>query len=78
MEDESIESDLSFGDFMMARCFCPKHGKLDFEDIYIQNGLPVCNKCKSPLEFGEVKPRRVEKPAAKRRRNKRKAVKKKR
>lgn len=47
---------------MLARCFCPKHGKLDFDDIHIDAGLPVCKKCKSPLEFGKVKPKRVGKP----------------
>ena len=47
----------------MARCFCPKHGKLDFDDVLIDEGQPVCKKCKSPLEFGKVRPRRLEKRA---------------
>jgi hypothetical protein len=50
---------------MLARCFCPKHGKLDFDDVFIEAGRPVCKKCKSPLDFGKVRPRSVEKPKAK-------------
>jgi hypothetical protein len=42
---------------MQAKCFCPKHGKLDFEDIVIRNGAPTCGKCSSELQFGTVKPR---------------------
>ena len=44
---------------MKARVFCPKHGKLRLEDIVIKDGTPICKKCKSKLEFGEVRPRRV-------------------
>jgi hypothetical protein len=44
---------------MKAKCFCPKHGKLSFEQIIIKNREPVCSKCSSILEFGNVKPRKV-------------------
>ena len=37
--------------------FCPKHGKLTFDQIVIKDGRPVCNKCYSELEFGTVRPR---------------------
>jgi hypothetical protein len=39
--------------------FCPKHGKLDFDDVIVKNGKPVCRKCRAVLEFGKVKPRKV-------------------
>jgi len=58
---------------MQARCFCPEHGKLEFDDIRIKNGLPICAKCARPLEFGVVRPRPVSalkaKPKAKKRRS---------
>jgi len=57
---------------MQARCFCPKHGKLDFDNIIIQGGLPTCKKCRSTLEFGKVVPRRVEKAPKKKKRKRRK------
>lgn len=44
---------------MEARMFCPTHGKLEFEDVVIKNGMPVCRKCMSVLEFGKVRPRPV-------------------
>ncbi len=44
---------------MEARMFCPNHGKLDFEDVIIKNGIPTCRKCMSALEFGKVQPRSV-------------------
>ncbi|MFH1623207.1 MAG: hypothetical protein ABIA12_01670 [Candidatus Aenigmatarchaeota archaeon] len=47
---------------MQARCFCPEHGRLEFDDIRIKNGLPICAKCARPLEFGVVRPRPVAKP----------------
>jgi len=50
---------------MQARCFCPEHGKLEFDDIRIKNGLPICAKCSRTLEFGVVRPRPVEKKKAK-------------
>ena len=40
-----------------ARCKCPKHGKLSFENIVIKKGKPLCAKCHSVLEFCVVKPR---------------------
>jgi hypothetical protein len=46
---------------MLARCVCPKHGKLSMDDIVIKNNIPVCRKCSSPLEFCNVKPRKVKK-----------------
>lgn len=46
---------------MQAKMFCPKHGKLDFDDVAIKKGMPICRKCQSALEFGKVLPRRVEK-----------------
>jgi len=42
---------------IQARCFCTKHGKLDFENILIKNGVPICAICSSELEFGTVRPR---------------------
>jgi hypothetical protein len=44
---------------MQARCFCPEHGRLDFENILIKNGIPVCAKCQAVLEYGKVMPRPV-------------------
>jgi hypothetical protein len=44
---------------MQARCFCPEHGKQDFDGIVIKNGTPMCMKCMKPLEFGKVQPRPV-------------------
>jgi len=46
---------------IQARMFCKEHGKLDFEDIIIKNGTPTCAKCGSILEFGTVRPRKIEK-----------------
>lgn len=62
---------------MLARCFCPKHGKLEFDDIYIDHGKPICRKCRSVLEFGKIKPRYIEKPTKKRKRRKRRKTKRK-
>lgn len=42
---------------MKARCFCPEHGKCDFDQIAIKNGVPICVKCSKELEFGTVRPR---------------------
>jgi hypothetical protein len=50
---------------MQARCFCPEHGRLGFEDIIIKNGTPTCAKCSKPLEYGKVLPRPVVAVAAK-------------
>jgi hypothetical protein len=44
---------------MKAKMFCPSHGKLDFSEIVIKNGTPVCLKCSSVLEFGTVRPRKL-------------------
>ena len=44
---------------MQAKCMCPQHGKLEFDDIIIKNGNPTCRKCMSVLEFGKIQPRRV-------------------
>lgn len=44
---------------MQARCVCPIHGRLKLDEIIIKNGLPVCIKCSSILEFGTVKPRKL-------------------
>jgi hypothetical protein len=50
---------------MQARCFCPEHGKQDFDGIVIKAGVPMCVKCMKPLEYGKVMPRPVlAKPAA--------------
>jgi len=57
---------------MQARMFCPKHGKLSLDDVIIKNGLPICRKCQSTLEFGKVMPRRVEAVKKKRRKKKKK------
>jgi len=46
-------------DYMKAKCFCPKHGKLSLEQITIKNGSPICGKCSSVLEFADVKPRKA-------------------
>lgn len=42
---------------MQAKCYCPEHGKLDFDQIAIKNGAPICVKCSKELQFGIVKPR---------------------
>lgn len=42
---------------MQARCFCPNHGKLEFDEVMIKNGNPMCCKCSAELQFGTVKPR---------------------
>lgn len=42
---------------MQAKTFCPNHGRLEIDQISIKNGLPICNRCASPLEFGMVRPR---------------------
>ncbi len=42
---------------MKARCFCPKHGKLNLEEIVIKDHTPLCAKCHSVLEYCIVKPR---------------------
>lgn len=42
---------------MKAKMFCPEHGKLDFDQIVIKNGVPICFKCLKELEFGTVRPR---------------------
>ena len=61
---------------MLARCFCPKHGKLELDAIQIINGQPICQKCKSVLEFGKVRPRSVEKSSPKKKRKRRRKRKK--
>ncbi|MEM5853609.1 MAG: hypothetical protein QW228_04545 [Candidatus Aenigmatarchaeota archaeon] len=43
--------------FIKARCFCPKHGKLGLDEILVKNGVPVCSKCYTELQFCEVRPR---------------------
>ena len=40
-----------------AKCKCPKHGRLSFENIVIKKGKPLCAKCHAVLEFCIVKPR---------------------
>ena len=45
---------------MQAKIFCPTHGKLEFDEIVIKNGVPVCGKCRAELVFGNVKPRKLE------------------
>lgn len=62
---------------MQARCFCPEHGRLGFENILIKNGIPVCAKCSKPLEFGKVMPRPVAAAKPKPKMKSRKARKKK-
>jgi len=57
---------------MKARMFCPKHGKLSLDDVIIKNGLPICRKCQAVLEFGKVKPRRIEAAKEKKKRRKKK------
>lgn len=52
---------------MQARIFCPKHSKLSLDDVVIKNGVPICRKCQSVLEFRKIKPRRVEKPVKRKR-----------
>jgi hypothetical protein len=42
---------------MQAKCYCPKHGRLDFDGIMIKNGTPICSRCSAELQFGVVKPR---------------------
>ena len=42
---------------MKAKCYCPKHGKLKFEDIIIKDYTPLCAKCHSVLEFCDIRPR---------------------
>ncbi|MEM7825458.1 MAG: hypothetical protein QW412_01185 [Candidatus Aenigmatarchaeota archaeon] len=42
---------------MKAKCFCPKHGKLSFDEIVIKDHTPLCAKCHSVLDFCTVKPR---------------------
>jgi hypothetical protein len=42
---------------MLARCYCPEHGRLGFDEIVIKNRTPICSKCSKALEFGTVKPR---------------------
>jgi hypothetical protein len=44
---------------MKARMFCPTHGKLDFDQIQIKNGTPICCKCSAELVFGTVRPRKL-------------------
>lgn len=57
---------------MQARMFCSKHGKLSLGDVVIKNGLPVCRKCQAVLEFGKVRPRRVEAAAKKKKKRRKK------
>ncbi len=46
---------------MKAKCVCPAHGQLPMEQITIRNGNPVCGKCHAPLDFGDMRPRKVKK-----------------
>lgn len=46
---------------MLAKCYCPRHGRLDLNEIVIKNGVPVCAKCSAELEFANVKPRKLKK-----------------
>lgn len=55
---------------MKAKMFCPTHGKLTFDEIIIKNGIPICARCSSPLEFGIVKPRKLKSLKKKRKRRK--------
>ena len=42
---------------MQAKTVCPNHGRLEIDQISIKNGVPICSRCSSPLEFGVVRPR---------------------
>ena len=42
---------------MQAKTVCPTHGRLEIDQIVIKNGIPVCNRCSSELQFGTVRPR---------------------
>jgi hypothetical protein len=42
---------------MQAKTVCPTHGRLEIDQIVIKNGIPVCGKCSSELQFGVVRPR---------------------
>ncbi|HLC39477.1 MAG TPA: hypothetical protein VJJ76_01195 [archaeon] len=42
---------------MQAKTFCPNHGRLEIDQIVIKNGLPICSRCQSDLQFGVVRPR---------------------
>lgn len=57
---------------MQAKIVCLKHGRLDFDDVIIKNGIPICRKCQSVLEFGKIRPRKVEGAEKKKRRRSRK------
>ena len=46
---------------IQARMFCKEHGKLNFDQIVIKNGMPTCTKCGRALEFGTVRPRNMKK-----------------
>lgn len=46
---------------MKAKCVCPKHGRLKMNQIIIDDRIPKCKKCKSVLEYAEVRPRKVKK-----------------
>jgi hypothetical protein len=45
---------------MKARIFCPTHGRLELCDVVIKNGEPLCGKCSTALEYGDIRPRNVE------------------
>jgi len=40
-----------------AKCECPKHGRLSFEQIVIKDHTPLCAKCHAVLKYCIVKPR---------------------
>ena len=42
---------------MQAKTMCPNHGRLEIDQIVIKNGVPICNRCQSELQFGVVRPR---------------------
>jgi len=42
---------------MRAKTICPNHGRLEIEQIVIKNGVPICGRCSSELQFGVVRPR---------------------
>ena len=42
-----------------AKCYCPTHGRLEFDNIQIRNGSPICMKCSNELVFGVVRPRKL-------------------
>lgn len=42
---------------MQAKTVCPNHGRLEIDQISIKNGVPICSRCSTELQFGVVRPR---------------------